>query len=125
MNSEDMQEGLRAPRRLTLTFIAFGVVQTRFGLPQSDHEVIQTGGRTIHVGMPAKQAQRLGVTIDHVKPPTEAEVSTPKLMPLTVLGRTGTITEAADAIFWLCSPLSDYVTGQVVPINGGARGGVS
>jgi 3-oxoacyl-[acyl-carrier protein] reductase len=75
--------------------------------------------------MPAKQAQRLGVTIDHVKPPTEAEVCAPKPMPLTVLGRTGTITEAADAIFWLCSPLSDSVTGQVVPINGGARGGMS
>ncbi len=34
--------------------VAFGVVQTRFGLPQSDKEVIQTGGRTVHVGMPAK-----------------------------------------------------------------------
>jgi 3-oxoacyl-[acyl-carrier protein] reductase len=32
---------------------------------------------------------------------------------------------AADAIFWLRSPLSDYVTGQTIPVNGGARGGMS
>ena len=46
-------------------------------------------------------------------------------MPLTTLGRTGTITEAADAIFWLCTPLSNYVTGQLIPVSGGARGGMS
>jgi len=27
--------------------VAFGVIQTRFGLPQSEREVINTGGRTI------------------------------------------------------------------------------
>jgi 3-oxoacyl-[acyl-carrier protein] reductase len=105
--------------------VAFGIIQTRFGLPQSEREVIQTGGRTIHVGMPAKQAERLGVTIDPEKPPTEAEIYAPKPMPLIVLGRTGTITEAADAIFWLCSPLSNYITGQLIPVNGGARGGMN
>ncbi|HYX98790.1 MAG TPA: SDR family oxidoreductase [Mycobacterium sp.] len=106
--------------------VAFGVIQTRFGLPQSDREVIQTGGRTIQVGMPAKQAQRLGVTVDPDKPPTETEIYAPKPMPgLVVLGRSGTISEAADTIFWLCSPLSNYVTGQLIPVNGGARGGMS
>jgi 3-oxoacyl-[acyl-carrier protein] reductase len=106
--------------------VAFGIIQTRFGLPQTDREVIETGGRTIHVGMPAKQAQRMGVTIDPDNPPTEAEMYAPKPMPgLVTLGRTGTIKEAADAIFWLCSPLSNYVTGQVIPVNGGARGGMS
>jgi 3-oxoacyl-[acyl-carrier protein] reductase len=106
--------------------VAFGIIQTRFGLPQSDREVIETGGRTIHVGMPAKQAQRMGVTVDPDTPPTEAEMYAPKPMPgLVTLGRTGTIKEAADAIFWLCSPLSNYVTGQVIPVNGGARGGMS
>ena len=41
------------------------------------------------------------------------------------LGRSGTIRDAADAIFWLCSPLSDYVTGQTITVSGGARGGMS
>ncbi|HZC90625.1 MAG TPA: SDR family NAD(P)-dependent oxidoreductase [Mycobacterium sp.] len=111
--------------QVNVNAVAFGVIQTRFGLPQSDREVIQTGGRTIHVGMPNKQAARLGVTSDHDKPPTDAEIYAAKPMPLTALGRTGTITEAADAIFWLCSPLSNYVTGQLIPVSGGARGGMS
>ena len=111
--------------RVNVNAVAFGIIQTRFGLPQSEHEVIHTGGRTIHVGMPAKQAQRMGVTIDTDLPPTDAEVYAPKPLPGLVLGRTGTIGEAADAVFWLCSPLSNYVTGQVIPVNGGARGGMS
>jgi 3-oxoacyl-[acyl-carrier protein] reductase len=111
--------------RVNVNAVAFGIIQTRFGLPQSDREVIHTGGRTIHVGMPAKQAARLGVSAVSDNPPSEAEIYAAKPMPGVVLGRTGTINEAADAIFWLCSPLSDYVTGQLIPINGGARGGMS
>lgn len=106
--------------------VTFGVIQTRFALPQSDREVIETGGRTIHVGMPTKQAERMGVKVDPDKPPTEAEIYAAKPMPgMVLLGRTGTIREAADSIFWLCSPLSNYVTGQVIPVTGGARGGLS
>jgi 3-oxoacyl-[acyl-carrier protein] reductase len=105
--------------------VAFGVIQTRFGLPQSDREVIQTGGRTIHVGIPAKQAERLGVQIDPDRVITDEEMYAAKKIPGILLGRSGTIREAADAIFWLCSPLSDYVTGQMIPVNGGARGGMS
>jgi 3-oxoacyl-[acyl-carrier protein] reductase len=111
--------------RVNVNAVAFGIIQTRFGLPQSEREVIHTGGRTIQVGMPAKQAQRLGVSVDPDNPPTEAEIYAAKPMPGIVLGRTGTINEAADAIFWLCSPLSNYVTGQLIPVNGGARGGMS
>jgi 3-oxoacyl-[acyl-carrier protein] reductase len=111
--------------RVNVNAVAFGIIQTRFGLPQSEREVIHTGGRIIQVGMPAKQAQRLGVSVDPGNPPTEAEIYAAKPMPGIVLGRTGTINEAADAIFWLCSPLSNYVTGQLIPVNGGARGGMS
>lgn len=105
--------------------VAFGVIQTRFGLPQSDHEVIETGGRTIHVGMPAKQAARMGVVTDPHRVVTDEEMYAPRALPMIPLGRTGTIREAADAIFWLASPLSDYVTGQVIAVNGGAAGGMS
>lgn len=113
--------------RVNVNAVAFGVIQTRFGLPQSEHEVIETGGRTIHVGMPAKQAERLGVTVDASRVVPDAEVYAARPMPSHVvpLGRTGTIGDAANAIFWLCSPLSDYVTGQVIAVNGGARGGMS
>jgi len=111
--------------RVNANAVAFGVIQTRFGLPQSEREVIQTGGRTIHVGMPAKQAERLGVRSDPERVVTDAQMYASRPMPAIPLGRTGTIREAADAIFWLCSPLSDYVTGQVIAVNGGARGGMS
>lgn len=106
--------------------VAFGVIQTRFAQPQSEREVIETGGHTIHVGMPAKQARRMGVAVDLDTVPTDAEIYAARPMPgLVLLGRSGTIGEAADVIFWLCSPLSNYVTGQVIPVNGGARGGMS
>ncbi len=107
--------------------MAFGVVQTRFGLPQSEDQVIETGGRTIHVGMPAKQAERMGISVDPDKPPTDEETYTAKPMPpqMVALGRSGTIEDAANSIFYLCSPMSDYTTGQVLAVNGGARGGMS
>ncbi|MEZ0366904.1 SDR family NAD(P)-dependent oxidoreductase [Mycobacterium sp. pUA109] len=111
--------------RVNVNAVAFGVIQTRFALPQSEREVIHTGGRDIKIGMPAKQAQRLGVTIDPDNPPTDAQIYAAKPLPGVVLGRTGTIREAADVILWLCSPLSDYVTGQTIAVNGGGRGGMS
>jgi 3-oxoacyl-[acyl-carrier protein] reductase len=111
--------------RVNVNAVAFGIIQTRFGLPQSEREVIHTGGRVIHVGMPAKQAARLGVTVDPERIITDEEIYAARQLPGITLGRTGTIREAADAIFWLCSPLSDYVTGQVISVNGGARGGMS
>jgi 3-oxoacyl-[acyl-carrier protein] reductase len=109
--------------RVNVNAIAFGVIQTRFALPQSEREVIRTGGRTIHVGMPARQAHRLGVTVDPERIVTDEEMYAARQFPGILLGRTGTIREAADVIFWLCSPLSDYVTGQTIRVNGGARGG--
>jgi 3-oxoacyl-[acyl-carrier protein] reductase len=113
--------------RVNVNAVAFGVVQTRFGLPQSEDQVIETGGRTIHVGMPAKQAERMGVTVDPDKPPTDEEIYAAKPMPpqMVALGRSGTIEDAANSIFYLCSPMSDYTTGQVLAVNGGARGGMS
>ena len=113
-----------AAMRVNVNAVGFGVIQTRFGLPQSEREVIETGGRTIRVGMPAKQAERLGIAADSGAVPTEAEIYAPRPLPVP-LGRSGTVSEAADAIFWLCSPLSNYVTGQFIPVNGGARGGMS
>lgn len=50
--------------RVNSNAVAFGQIQTRFGLPQSDERVIETGGRKIKVGMSHKQAERMGVTVD-------------------------------------------------------------
>ena len=73
--------------------------------------------------MTAKQAERRGVRIDPDRVITDQEMYAATARPALALGRTGTIREAADAIFWLCSPLSNYLTGQTIPVNGGAQGG--
>lgn len=36
------------------------------------------------------------------------------------LKRAGTTDEVAEAVRWLTSPLSGYITGQLIPIDGGA-----
>ena len=77
--------------RVNVNAIAFGVIQTRFALPQSEREVIRTGGRTLHVGMRARQAQRLGVSVDPERIVTDEEMYAARQFPGILLGRTGTI----------------------------------
>lgn len=111
--------------RVNSNAVAFGQIQTRFGLPQSDDMVIETGGRKIKVGMSHKQAERMGVKVDPDHKPTDEEIYATKSNRMITLGRSGSIREAADSIFWLSSPLSNYVTGQVLTVSGGARGGMA
>jgi enoyl-[acyl-carrier-protein] reductase (NADH) len=44
---------------------------------------------------------------------------------MMLLDRTVTIGDAADTIVCLCSPISNYVTAQLIPVNGGAHGGMT
>jgi 3-oxoacyl-[acyl-carrier protein] reductase len=60
---------------------------------------IERDGREIKLGIPS-QMRELASTI----------------IPL---GRPGTPEEAAGAIFFLCSPWSNFVQGQVLTVNGG------
>jgi NAD(P)-dependent dehydrogenase (short-subunit alcohol dehydrogenase family) len=41
----------------------------------------------------------------------------------TPMRRTGQASEVADAVLWLCSPASAFVTGAVIPIDGGQSAG--
>jgi NAD(P)-dependent dehydrogenase (short-subunit alcohol dehydrogenase family) len=34
-------------------------------------------------------------------------------------GRYGTVDEVAQAVLYLCSPAAEYITGAVVPVDGG------
>jgi NAD(P)-dependent dehydrogenase (short-subunit alcohol dehydrogenase family) len=38
--------------------------------------------------------------------------------------RIGTVREVADVVLWLCSEQSSFVTGSVIPIDGGMSAGV-
>lgn len=41
----------------------------------------------------------------------------------TPMQRTGTAQEVADAVLWLCSPQASFITGAVIPIDGGQSAG--
>jgi NAD(P)-dependent dehydrogenase (short-subunit alcohol dehydrogenase family) len=41
----------------------------------------------------------------------------------TPMRRTGTAAEVADVVLWLCSPQSSFVTGTVIPVDGGQSAG--
>jgi NAD(P)-dependent dehydrogenase (short-subunit alcohol dehydrogenase family) len=59
---------------------------------------------TYHLEAAGPEAQRL------------AGLSTP-------MRRTGTAAEVAQAVLWLCSPQSSFITGAVIPIDGGQSAG--
>jgi NAD(P)-dependent dehydrogenase (short-subunit alcohol dehydrogenase family) len=42
----------------------------------------------------------------------------------TPMGRIGTVSEVAQAVLWLCSDAASFITGAVVPIDGGQSAGV-
>lgn len=113
------------PRKINVNAVAFGVIQTRFGLPQSDQNKIVVGGQEVQMGVPLKTLKKMGIEVDPSKSHTEEEVYKPRAIDRIPLGRSGHISEAADTIYYLCSPLSDYVTGQVIVASGGSSGGMS
>ncbi len=81
--------------------VAFGLIETRLTQPiEGDKQAtIAVGGVEVKVGIQARMLD-----------------DWTRLIPL---GRAGTPEEAAGAVFLLCSPESDYVTGQVLVCSGG------
>jgi 3-oxoacyl-[acyl-carrier protein] reductase len=93
------------PLRICANAVAFGFIDTRLTQPKTEESVIEVEGRRIRVGVPEQTRQALA---SHVP-----------------FGRPGTAKEAAGAIAFLCSPWSDYVTGQVLNVGGGVPVGMS
>jgi 3-oxoacyl-[acyl-carrier protein] reductase len=112
------------PRKINVNAVAFGVIQTRFGLPQGEQNRITVGGQDVQMGVPHKTLTAMGIEVDPARSYSAEEVYQPRRMKGVPLGRAGHISEAADAIYFLCSPLSNYVTGQVIAASGGASGGM-
>jgi 3-oxoacyl-[acyl-carrier protein] reductase len=77
--------------------VGFGLIETRLTQPLG--QSIDVEGKQIAIGVQQK-------ALDAVK------VACP-------LGRGGTVDEAAGAVLFFCSPLSDYVTGEVLICGGG------
>ncbi len=83
--------------------VGFGIIETRLTAPFSEQgpPAIEIGGRKIAVGAPAKVLEAVRTACP--------------------LGRSGTVEEAAGAVLFFCSPLSDYVTGEVLICGGGLQ----
>ncbi len=79
--------------------VGFGLIDTRLTQPLTAESKIAVMGHEIRVGV--QQA-----VLD-------------KVTSASPLGRAGTVEEAAGAVLFFCSPLSDFVTGEVLMCSGG------
>ena len=79
--------------------VGFGLIETRLTQPLGPESSIDIQGHRIAVGVQLK-------ALDAVK-------------VMCPLGRAGTTEEAAGAVLFFCSPLSDYVSGEVLICGGG------
>src|ERR671918_175004 len=91
--------------KINVNAVAFGFVETRLTAAKEESETIQRGGQDIKLGIPA-QLREMGKM----------------LIPL---GRPATPEEAAGGVFFLCSPWSNYVHGQVLNVTGGQFTGMT
>lgn len=88
--------------KVNVNCVAFGLIQTRLAQPlQGEGASITIGQHEIPVGIQADQLR----LIDSIIP----------------LGRAGTPQEAAGAVYMLCIPESNYVSGQIITCGGGIR----
>ncbi|MBW1951429.1 MAG: SDR family oxidoreductase, partial [Deltaproteobacteria bacterium] len=79
--------------------IAYGWIETRLTQAKEQTEDLEREGQKVAIGIPEAQRQMMKMVIP--------------------LGRPGTPQEAANAILFFASPLSDYVSGQVLLVSGG------
>jgi 3-oxoacyl-[acyl-carrier protein] reductase len=82
--------------------VAFGWIDTRLTQPIGEAGAhIAVGEREVPVGVQPQMLQMMRMA--------------------TPLGRAGTPEEAAGAVYLLCTPESDYISGEVVLVGGGLR----
>lgn len=80
--------------------VGFGLIATRLIQPMTpDVEPLHIHGRDIKIGVQPAMLEATKTTCP--------------------LGRPGTTDEAAGPVLFFCSPLSDYVTGEVLIVSGG------
>ena len=91
--------------KINVNAVAFGYIETRLTASKDSENVMEIGGEKVQLGIPDNLRQMA-----------------PMLIPL---GRPGTPEEAAGGVFFLCSPWSNYVHGQVLNITGGQFTGMT
>jgi 3-oxoacyl-[acyl-carrier protein] reductase len=90
--------------KINVNAVAFGFVETRLTAAREQGGKIEIEGREIELGIPEQMRAMAAMMIP--------------------LGRPASPEEAAGPIFFLCSPWSNYVHGQVLNVTGGQFGGM-
>ena len=94
------------PLKVNVNAVAFGFVETRLTASSDEGgETFTLGDVEIPLGIPGRNRERASTVIP--------------------LGRGARPEEAAGAIFFLCSPWSNFVNGQVLTVNGGQMTGMT
>ncbi len=84
---------------INVNAVGFGLIQTRMTQPLAPGGNIRVAGKEIPIGVQPAMLESVAAACP--------------------LGRMGTPEEAAGAVLFFCSPLSDYVTGEVLICGGG------
>jgi 3-oxoacyl-[acyl-carrier protein] reductase len=90
--------------KINVNAVAFGFVETRLTASKEEGGAIEREGQQIQLGIPEQMRQMAAMLIP--------------------LGRAATPEEAAGGIFYLCTPWSNYIHGQVLNVTGGMFGGM-
>jgi 3-oxoacyl-[acyl-carrier protein] reductase len=85
--------------------VAFGYIETRLTASKDEANQMEIDGEKVQLGIPDQMRGMASMLIP--------------------LGRPGTPEEAAGGVFFLCSPWSNYVHGQVLNITGGQFTGMT
>jgi 3-oxoacyl-[acyl-carrier protein] reductase len=91
--------------KINVNAVAFGYIETRLTASKEDSNVMEIGGEKVQLGIPEQLRGMAAMVIP--------------------LGRPGTTEEAAGGVFFLCSPWSNYVHGQVLNVTGGQFSGMT
>jgi 3-oxoacyl-[acyl-carrier protein] reductase len=91
--------------KINVNAVAFGYIETRLTAAKDEANTMEIGGEKIQLGIPDQLRGMAAMLIP--------------------LGRPGTPEEAAGGVFFLCSPWSNYVHGQVLNITGGQFTGMT
>ena len=91
--------------KINVNAVAFGWIETRLTASKVEENQMEIDGEKVQLGIPDQMRGMATYVIP--------------------LGRTGTPEEAAGGVFFLCSPWSNFVHGQVLNITGGQFTGMT
>jgi 3-oxoacyl-[acyl-carrier protein] reductase len=91
--------------KINVNAVAFGWIETRLTAAKESDNTMEIDGEKVQLGIPEQMRQFASAVIP--------------------LGRPGSAEEAAGGVFFLCSPWSNFVHGQVLNVTGGQFTGMT